>query len=792
MRRQIEVLAPAGSMDCLKAAVLNGADAIYLGGDMYGARAYAGNFHKEELCEAIDYVHLFGKKIFLTVKTLMKDSELKNLPKFLRPYYEQGLDAVIVQDLGAMELIRECFPDLEIHASTQMTITGIYGARLAKKMGAKRVVPARELSLKEIQAIKEDTGLDIECFVHGALCYCYSGQCFMSSMLGGRSGNRGRCAGTCRLPFSLKDQKSAANPYPLSLKDLCTIDHLPEILDHGVDSLKIEGRMKGPRYVGEVTRLYRKYTDLYLSGQPFRVEKEDYKILVELFNRGGFTDGYYSQYHGKQMMSMKRSDHQGFSVGKIEEIQKGKIKFHTKESISKGDILQIRISPEEKVELTCPSSWKEGEMVVLNGQKMKKLHRGMELFRTLNAEMTERIDQGLQRKMKENLKGKIILKTEECARLIIKSGEDQVSVLGPIMEQAKKQGASEDEIRRQLLKTGETHYQFEELDVQLEEGLFVPGSVLKKLRREAFELMDEKKVLKCRRVAKENPGIVLEYADSDRETLERKPVLAVSLEDTALVDTVLDFPEAEKIYLSWMSLKKEKSPEKLLKRIKDSKRQCFLMLPQITRGIQIEEMKNQKDLLFSDLIDGLLVRNLEELSWLTEEGYQKELVADYMLYGYNQKAVSVYQKLFGGQMRMTYPAELNRKEMGQLNLKDGDLFFYGYQPLMVSAQCVKNNLLGCDKKESWLTLKDRYQKEFYVHNRCSDCVNEIYNGKPIWLGKEESFSKDLKPLTYRFHFTKETPTQVQRILHAAKAVQKGEKTSPIHDFTKGHLARGIL
>ena len=247
--RPIEVLAPAGSMECLKAAILNGADAVYLGGEMFGARAYAGNFNKEELLEAIDYVHLYGKKLFLTVNTLMKEEELPLLPGFLKPFYEQGLDAVIVQDLGAVSVIRKYFPKLEIHASTQMTITGVHGARIAKKMGAKRVVPARELSLKEIQEIKDDTGLDMECFVHGALCYCYSGQCFMSSMLGGRSGNRGRCAGTCRLPFYLDGTKNTKNAYPLSLKDLCTIEHLPEILDHGVDSLKIEGRMKGPRYV---------------------------------------------------------------------------------------------------------------------------------------------------------------------------------------------------------------------------------------------------------------------------------------------------------------------------------------------------------------------------------------------------------------------------------------------------------------------------------------------------------------------------------------------------------------
>ena len=356
-------------------------------------------------------------------------------------------------------------------------------------MGAKRVVPARELSLEEIQEIKDDTGLDMECFVHGALCYCYSGQCFMSSMLGGRSGNRGRCAGTCRLPFYLDGTKNTKNAYPLSLKDLCTIEHLPEILDHGVDSLKIEGRMKGSRYVGEVTRIYRKYVDLYLSEKPYKVESEDLKILMEVFNRGGFTGGYYKEYHGKDMMSMKRPDHQGLYVGKISKLMKGKISFTAQEDIHKGDALQIRINSEEKVELTSPSEFKAGSKVVLNGQKMKKLHEGMEIKRTLNHPMIERIDEGLKQKKKENLKGKIIIQKDQCAKLILKDGEDHVEVIGPVIEEAQKNGAMPADIEKLLKKTGQTHYTFEELEVDLGENLFVPGSVLKKLRKEAFAQM---------------------------------------------------------------------------------------------------------------------------------------------------------------------------------------------------------------------------------------------------------------------------------------------------------------
>lgn len=789
-QRPIEVLAPAGSMECLKAAILNGADAVYLGGEMFGARAYAGNFNNEELLEAIDYVHLYGKKLFLTVNTLMKEDELPLLPKFLKPFYEQGLDAVIVQDLGAVSMIRKHFPDLEIHASTQMTITGVYGARLAKKMGAKRVVPARELSLEEIREIKDDTGLDMECFVHGALCYCYSGQCFMSSMLGGRSGNRGRCAGTCRLPFYLDGAKNTKNAYPLSLKDLCTIEHLPEILDHGVDSLKIEGRMKGPRYVGEVTRIYRKYVDLYLSGKPYQVEPQDMKILMEVFNRGGFTGGYYKEYHGKDMMSMKRPDHQGLPVGKISKLMKGKISFTTKEDIHKGDVLQIRISPEEKVELTSPSEFKAGSKVVLNGQKMKKLHEGMEIKRTLNHPMIERIDEELKQKKKENLKGKIIIEKDECVKLILKDGEDYVEVTGPVIEEAQKNGAIAADVEKLLKKTGQTHYTFEELEVDLGQNLFVPGSVLKKLRKEAFTQMDQTKVLKYRRTYEE-PEKENDLANVQK-CEDPKVQIAVSMENLENLDLVIGNQDVMKIYLSWMELKQQENPKDILSKIRAAQKQCYLMLPQIARKRQMMQMKENQNLLFSDEVDGLIVRNLEEFSWLIEEGYQKELIADYMFYGYNKEAVKEYQRLSSTKIRMTYPSELNKKEMEQIKLQDADLFLYGYQPLMVSAQCVKNNLRGCDKTPSWMTLKDRYNADFFVHTSCSDCVNEIYNGKPLWIGNESQILKDLHPSVIRFHITRENESQIKEILDAAKSIQKGEKTSLAIEYTKGHLKRGVL
>ena len=305
-----ELLAPAGSYEGLQAVVKAGADAVYIGGSMFGARAYANNPQQDEMLEAIDYAHIHGKQIYLTVNTLLKNKELYGqLYDFLAPYYQQGIDAVIVQDLGVLSFLKKEFPNFPIHASTQMAVTGARGAALLKEAGVSRIVTARELSLKEIHEIYKETGMEIESFVHGALCYCYSGMCLFSSMLGGRSGNRGRCAQPCRLPYTAykgREQISQEEQaYLLSPKDMCTVDILPEILQAGVYSLKIEGRMKRPEYAAGVTSIYRKYLDLYEKNpKNYGVTSEDRQILLDLYQRDGFNQGYYHSHNGKEMMAV--------------------------------------------------------------------------------------------------------------------------------------------------------------------------------------------------------------------------------------------------------------------------------------------------------------------------------------------------------------------------------------------------------------------------------------------------------------------------------------------------------
>ena len=438
-----ELLAPAGSYEGLQAVIRAGADAVYIGGNMFGARAYADNPDTEKLKKAIDFTHIHGKKIYLAVNTLLKNQELYGqLYDFMAPFYEQGADGVIVQDFGVLSFLKKEFPEIPIHASTQMTVTGPEGARLLQQAGVSRVVPARELSLEEIRMIHQETGMEIECFVHGALCYCYSGICLFSSMLGGRSGNRGRCAQPCRLPYEVHSQGKILNnrdsQYVLSPKDMCTIDILPEILEAGVYSLKIEGRMKRPEYAAGVTSIYRKYLDL-LEKNPreYKVSETDRKILLDLYQRDGFNQGYYHQHNGRDMMA----------VVNYKEQKKGK-----KNPVSRNE----------------------------------------KLFEELKRHY-------LDTKTQEKIYGNLILFAESPAILDLGFRDTHVHIQGETAEAASKQPLSAERLEKQMRKTGDTPFVFDRLDVMTDEKSFLPMQSLNALRREGLKKLQEAYLSKFKR-----------------------------------------------------------------------------------------------------------------------------------------------------------------------------------------------------------------------------------------------------------------------------------------------------
>lgn len=523
-----ELLAPAGSYEGLQAVIKAGADAVYIGGSLFGARAYAKNPKKDEMLEAIDYAHLHGKKIYLTVNTLLKNQELfGELYDFLAPYYEQGLDAVIVQDLGVLSFVKKEFPNLPIHASTQMAITGPHGARFIQEAGASRIVTARELSLKEIQKIYRETGAEIESFVHGALCYCYSGMCLFSSMLGGRSGNRGRCAQPCRLPYTAyekgKQISGKDGAYLLSPKDMCTVEILPKLLEAGVYSLKIEGRMKRPEYAAGVTAIYRKYLDLYEKHpEAYQVEQEDLQELLDLYQRDGFNRGYYEMHNGKSMMAV----------------------YNQKEQDRKQKI---------------------------------RTNRNEELFQRLKK-------QYLDTKLQEGITGTLVLCTDAPAVLDLSFQDVQVQVFGDVVEKAQKQPLTRERVQKQMEKTGQTPFSFAQLEVITDEAGFLPMQSLNELRRTGLEKLETAYLAQYRRN--------LPQTSEEVETEKKKNCKGVTQKLYASVETreqweeVLKEPGIDGVYAG-MSLFSEKAfSEEVLEAVEEALKkgkECYLMLPYMLR-----------------------------------------------------------------------------------------------------------------------------------------------------------------------------------------------------------------
>ena len=362
-----ELLAPAGNKDSLIAAVQAGADAVYLAGKLYGARSYAGNFSNEELIEALDYAHEYGVKIYVTINTLVYEAEVDNFIEYVRFLYESGVDAVIIQDIGMFDLIHQLFPNLEIHISTQMHIHNLEGVKLSEELGASRVVLARETPIELVKHIKNNTNLEIEIFIHGALCISYSGQCLMSSLIGGRSGNRGTCAQCCRMPYNLycDGQKINTDNYLLSTKDLNTLDYIGELIDIGVDSLKIEGRMKRPEYVYYVVSLYRKAIDNYINNKKTGITNKDIYDLKKIFNRK-FTKGFLFGENNDNFVNSFRPNHQGVEVGKVIKINDNNISIKLNDDLNCQDGIRILGNPD--IGTTIQVMYKDGKKII-NGYK---------------------------------------------------------------------------------------------------------------------------------------------------------------------------------------------------------------------------------------------------------------------------------------------------------------------------------------------------------------------------------------------------------------------------------------
>lgn len=710
-----EVLAPAGSFQTFKAVIEAGADAVYVGGSSFGARAYADNFTEEELLEAIDYAHLRGKKVYLTVNTLLKNKEINDdLYDYLLPFYLKGLDAVLVQDFGALSYIHKAFPDLPIHTSTQMTVTGIEGVRLLQSYGVTRVVMARETSFAEMKKIHEATGMELEAFVHGALCYCYSGQCLFSSLLGGRSGNRGRCAQPCRLAYTVMDENHKEllkDSYILSMKDMCGIRDINELKEAGVYSLKIEGRMKRPEYAAGVMSFYRKYVD---SLKP--VSDSDYNKLKSLGNRCGFTDKYYFDHNAKDMITYEKPN---FAV-------------EDEDFVSRISARYVDTETRLPIKGVC----------VLN--------EGNNSFLTV-----------------------------ECKNYVY-------TATGQIVDIAQKKPLIKEDVAKRLSKTGDTSFVFEELEVIMDDNIFMPNGAINELRRSALEgLKNELLSSYVRdesRCSKQKPAPVAD------KSADLQAGCSASVETTAQLKEVCKSSLISRVYIDWNRYSLNDFDNEIaddIRLVTSNGKKIYIILPAVCRDKTYNFLLSKQDLLGQSAISGFVVKNYEELGWCLDKFPDREIITDHNLYTYNDYAVNAYHEL--NISLDTMPLELNGREIARRSNADTEMIVYGYYPLMTSAQCVHRNSSKCDKCKQITYLKDRYNKLFPVKNMCNECYNVIYNTLPTMLFNDIARLKESKIHNLRLMFTVEDAAETREILsyfENPSLKRRGE-------FTNGHYKRGV-
>ena len=704
--KDFELLAPAGNLEIFKGVIESGADAVYVGGSMFGARAYANNFTEEELLEAIDFAHLRGVKVYLTVNTLIKNSEFSKLYDYLLPYYKRGLDAVIVQDLGVVKAIHEYFPSMEIHTSTQMTVTGADGVRFLSQFGVTRVVMAREVSLAEMKRIHEETGMELEAFVHGALCYSYSGQCLFSSILGGRSGNRGRCAQPCRLPYTVEGKK---DEYILSLKDMCGIKALDKLRDAGVYSLKIEGRMKQLEYACGVVKYYRSYID---SMKP--VSDADYDRIKALGNRCGFTDRYYFDHNGSDMVTYVKPN---FVSNAAEP------------------------SPEKR---------------------------------------------------KLSIEGELVLREGEPGSLTVKRGDVTYKASIEPVSTALKAPLDKKAAIDRINKTGDTNFEFSHIKAQIGENVFVPNGALNKLRRDAISGLCDKLLKKYYRddaryvdissMCELPEHVVKSDAAHEDGAVNAKDYTTIcSCMTRAQLDTLISYDCFDVFYLDFDMYDRKTLIQQFaddVKSLTKRNKKVYLMLPTIFRADSSDYFVSIAKELDNVSFEGFVVKNYEEL-YLTENLFtDKKIILDHNMYTFNDVSKSAFFE--HGVSGDTVPLELNSREIMHRNNIGSQMIVYGYYPLMTTANCVHKNTKGCDKKQKFIYLKDRYNKSFAVCNNCKECYNTIYNSLPTMLIKNISKLKEAGIRSFRYSFTIETPKQIKAVMD-----------DKVAEYTNGHYKRGV-
>ena len=804
--KEIELLAPVGSFDSLKAAVQNGANAVYLGGKDFSARASANNFDREELKEAVKYAHIRDVRVFVTTNTLIKQNELEDFVEYAKFLYDIDVDAIIMQDIGAAMLIHELLPDFELHASTQMVAHSLEDVQYLESIGFKRVVLARELTVEEIKYICDNTNVDIEIFVHGALCVCYSGGCLMSSMIGNRSGNRGRCAQPCRQKYTMIDISTGEEihnngDYLLSTKDLNTIEEIDKIIDTGVLSLKIEGRMKKPEYVATVIKSYRDAIDEYETTKKVNISDETMEDLYTIFNRK-FTKGLILGEVGEEVMNSNVPNNQGLYVGKVVDYNKKakRLKIKLEGTLKKGDGINLgggTIGRIIKGKDITQIGYK-GETIELDF--IGEAKKNQLVFKTSDTDLIDRAQKTYTQDKefaKSLIDAEISIKLDSYPELrLIDKNENIVTVQGDkLVEKALKVALSEEKIETQIKKLGNTPYEIDQLQINLDEGVSMPISLINQMRREAIELLDNARISVKGRMYKDNdikysPKIYSRNADN-------KSKIRVKVNNIEALKSILNL-DIDMIYYEDVS-----TIEQAMTMANANNKKLIYSAPRIVRNREYKRLEKSDEY----CKDHVQISALGQVKYYKENSESVKFDVDYYLNPFNSETINHYKK--EGAETVCISQELNLheiKETTQYTDLEIETVAYGYIPMMLSEYCPMGVVArSCKKdkrcancKESKYVLRD-FKGEEYRVSQDIFCRSTIYNSSANCLINNLDELSEAGINIFRLDFTHETPELIEKITESfidviendfvadAKSLEVFEDM----DTTLGHLYKGV-
>ena len=800
----VELLSPVGDFECLKAAVQNGADSVYLGGSSFNARSSATNFDKDSLKEAIRYAKLRNVKINFALNTLIKDDEFKDAVELAKYVYTLGADAIIVQDLGLARYIINNLPGMDVHASTQMTIHNLQGVLALEKLGFKRVVLSRELSLSEIEYICSNSNVEIEVFAHGALCISYSGQCLLSSTIGARSGNRGRCAQPCRLPYGLIDEnnKLLDKGYLLSPRDLCSLKYIPDLIKAGVTSFKIEGRMKTPEYVAVVTSIYRKYIDLALSDKEYKIDENDIKKLMQVFNRGGFSSGNLSDEENLNYVYKDKPNNMGLYVGNVSSINKNKglITFKTTETLSIGDSISLE---KEAHKYTVTELMKnkqnitralEGDLITI-GRMKGNISLGDKIYKLSSKSLSKSIAEYYgSENIKAPLSCKITIKKGLPVTLEVKSLDNGIYSSMDVLKTANitpidaiSSPISKERIIEQLSKTTDTPFRFTKIDINLDENTYLPKiSTINSLRRDCLQELENLAINKFERVL---PNIKESTVKSLNNKPNNKPTISLLLNNLDLSFDYSKLLSTDKIYipLKFFAKKEYKDIIKYLSNIS----KLYIYMPTIVKDNYRNIIYNSLDKYIGGFnIKGIVASNLASINSLSKYVGKLDLIGNYTLNVFNTNTINELDNQ--GINVITLSPELDEMSLANLcknSPTNVELMVYGKLPVMnmgycllgLSNKCYPKCKMRCIDNLKYY-IKDRLGYKFRIVPDNMQTITTIYNSKITSIPYE-----NINPSSVRISILDENIDEINNVI---KTVKDG-KTFSSKDYTYGNLYKNV-